>query len=328
MANLFIIGNGFDIAHGMKTAYSDFRDFLISEYVQDDPDNHPCITPQSYELPDGGSEYNDDEAALAVLKLLDITEGDLWNDIETALGYLDYSEFFSNYGLSSDPEDFKYVIYQNEDEAAELCGAVLKIQDYFHFWIKTIKISKKQLTDFQKLIDPEKDFFLNFNYTKTLETLYNVKNICHIHGTSEKNIYFGHANDNDLTNEHQTHWPGAEDELNRLKNQLRKDTSQAYNKNIKFFKNLKASLQQGDMNIYSYGFSFSDADKFYLRKIFSDINTKPICFYMNDYDKEKKRTKFAGILNECGFEGKISSFHVSKNTTGRNLIANLASSSR
>ncbi|MCL2417175.1 MAG: bacteriophage abortive infection AbiH family protein [Bacteroidales bacterium] len=29
MANLFIIGNGFDLAHGLKTSYRDFRNFLV-----------------------------------------------------------------------------------------------------------------------------------------------------------------------------------------------------------------------------------------------------------------------------------------------------------
>ena len=36
MTKLFIIGNGFDLAHGMKTRYSDFRDYLIDEYDVDE----------------------------------------------------------------------------------------------------------------------------------------------------------------------------------------------------------------------------------------------------------------------------------------------------
>lgn len=31
MARLFIIGNGFDLSHGLKTSYKDFKDFLYQE---------------------------------------------------------------------------------------------------------------------------------------------------------------------------------------------------------------------------------------------------------------------------------------------------------
>ena len=32
MANLFIIGNGFDLAHKMETSFNQFRDYLESNY--------------------------------------------------------------------------------------------------------------------------------------------------------------------------------------------------------------------------------------------------------------------------------------------------------
>ena len=32
MSSLFIIGNGFDIAHGIPTKYSDFREFILKMY--------------------------------------------------------------------------------------------------------------------------------------------------------------------------------------------------------------------------------------------------------------------------------------------------------
>lgn len=34
MATLFIIGNGFDLAHGMPTQYSDFRKFIVETYPE------------------------------------------------------------------------------------------------------------------------------------------------------------------------------------------------------------------------------------------------------------------------------------------------------
>ena len=32
MSTLFIIGNGFDIAHGIPSRYSDFRQFILEKY--------------------------------------------------------------------------------------------------------------------------------------------------------------------------------------------------------------------------------------------------------------------------------------------------------
>ena len=34
MSSLFIIGNGFDIAHGIPTKYRDFREFIIKSYPE------------------------------------------------------------------------------------------------------------------------------------------------------------------------------------------------------------------------------------------------------------------------------------------------------
>ncbi|UKI38754.1 MAG: bacteriophage abortive infection AbiH family protein [Clostridiales bacterium] len=34
MSSLFILGNGFDIAHGIKTQYSEFRKFVLSLYPE------------------------------------------------------------------------------------------------------------------------------------------------------------------------------------------------------------------------------------------------------------------------------------------------------
>jgi hypothetical protein len=72
------------------------------------------------------------------------------------------------------------------------------------------------MPDFQDIIFPENDLFLNFNYTKTLEKLYNAQNVCHIPGIQDEDIYFDHGNDEDRTDYYQSNWLGAESELNQL----------------------------------------------------------------------------------------------------------------
>lgn len=315
MAKLFIIGNGFDLAHGMKTHYSDFRDYLVKNYdIKDDLiEGIWADIPQSYQLPDGGEEYDDQVAGSAIIRILDNTEGEQWKDVESSLGVLDYSEFLDNYDIDfgdnendfdDDNNNFDE-FYRNEDNARDLCGALQLVYGYFQGWVRTIKISRKIIPYFQDLISPENDLFLNFNYTKTLEKLYNAQNVCHIHGTQDEDIYFGHGNDEDRTEYFQSNWIGADWELNNLQRELRKNTGEAYRKNIPFFKKIEETANEGNFEIYSFGFSFSEVDTIYLRKIFRHINTKDVVFHLNDYETKGIQDEYIKVLRNCGFEGKI-----------------------
>lgn len=49
MSNLFIIGNGFDIAHGLPTKYADFKKYLsdrikINQGIKDNDEDYIKIT--------------------------------------------------------------------------------------------------------------------------------------------------------------------------------------------------------------------------------------------------------------------------------------------
>lgn len=318
--NLFLIGNGFDLAHEMKTSYSDFRKFLKRKYSLTNKmiDSVPEI-PYSYTTPDGDERYNDSVVALAIIQILDATEGSIWRDIETNLATLDYGHFLDSYDLSNEEEDddddnfFRDEYYRNEDNSRELCGALELISDYFKDWVCKIRLSKTPILDFQNLIDCDKDLFLTFNYTETLEKLYKVKNICHIHGTKNNEIYFGHGSDYPDVNNIQRLWFGAENSIEYLHHCLQKDTERAYRNNFNFFKNLYYLSQSNNINIYSYGFSFSDVDRIYLENIFRNIDTTNTVFYLNDFDNLEAREEFTDKIYKSGFQGEISSFHINKN---------------
>ena len=62
-------------------------------------------------------------------------------------------------------------------------------------------------------------------------------------------------------------------------------------------------------NIYSYGFSFSEVDLPYIRRICGSIETDNVVWYINDYDKVKC---YRSIIKRCGFKGKLSKFRVKK----------------
>lgn len=57
MKNLFIIGNGFDLAHNLKTSYEDFHKYLKNKYPQ--ANEEKFIQPEVITMPDGGEECED-----------------------------------------------------------------------------------------------------------------------------------------------------------------------------------------------------------------------------------------------------------------------------
>ncbi|NTW72695.1 MAG: hypothetical protein HGA49_10720 [Eubacteriaceae bacterium] len=199
MANLFIIGNGFDIAHNLKTSYNDFYNYLKKKFP--DADENRIILPTGNMMPDGGIEYNEVETVSLLLFLISDAEnwGDKWSDVENSLGNFNFSYCFDDLPEFFDKEgdrDYQYEYYNNEDRSSHLVTPILEITDHFSDWISLIYTYPKQ--DFKKLIDNKNDLFLTFNYTLTLENLYDAKNVCHIHGRQCEKILFGHGNYKDF----------------------------------------------------------------------------------------------------------------------------------
>lgn len=305
MKKLFIIGNGFDVAHKLPTKYSDFQNYLKENYP--DASDEYLIVPESFIMLDGGEGYNDDEVVGFLLKIITETEdiGEAWSDLENTLGYLNFDECFDDWNTYDDDDNEWHKVYINEDTAANVSGAVKMIKEYFSDWIETIEIfDTEQKTKFYNLIDHNNDLFLTFNYTKTLEEVYEVKNVYHIHGKQGGKLIFGHGNDIDYYDEYMNRNIGSENQLSELQMSLKKDTQTIINQNKALFKTL------GEVDeIYSYGFSFSDVDMVYIREICSASPTENIVWYINDYDREKFDVFKEKIIG-CGFNGKFDMFTV------------------
>ncbi len=311
MKKLFIIGNGFDLAHDMKTNYNDFRDFLIDNYLDGayDPDAFIDV-PDTTLMPDGDEQYDEADVVRSIIKTLDNAMGTKWEDIESMLGDLNYDYFLDDYGMF-DKEDDNYMrdsYIRNQELSGLLYGAFRQIGDYFAEWVASIDVAKTPRKPFEELINPSCDLVLNFNYTTTLEDLYSAKNVCHIHGTLSNELYFGHGDNNCPHDYYESNWFGAEQSLASLYYELMKNTAEAYEKSSAFFKELQTVAKNSPLDIYSYGFSFSKVDRYYLKKICEIIDTADSCFYMNDYNDENERAIFANILKECGYKGKFGVF--------------------
>lgn len=180
MANLYIIGNGFDMAHGIKSSCNNFKKYLQSycgnEYIS------------TLTIPSIYSRRNDTdniETAKMLIKLITIAEnGSYWSDLENSLEKIDYYRFFEK----EVSDEYNKIVAQS------LEISVLKIKYFFEEWIKTLNYSNvEKIQSFYNFIDPEEDYFITFNYTPLLEKIYGVKKVCHIHGKTEENIIFGYG---------------------------------------------------------------------------------------------------------------------------------------
>lgn len=309
MNSLFVIGNGFDLGHELKTSYEHFHEYLQDKYP--DSNCEEFIQPEVVIMNHGEEACKEVDCISFLMRIIANTIGDEWNDIETTLGVLDFSEWFDYLEYELDREgdiDFWKQAYLNEDIASNLVLPSTKITEYFSEWIDTIEIDNiSPKWDFVKLVDRDSDFFLTFNYTKTLELIYHVKNICHIHGEQGGELLFGHGNDNDHYEDNKTRYIGSENSLKDIHERLRKNTTKAINDNQDFFNCVSKSVDK----IYSYGFSFSKVDKIYIQEICNRVSTDNITWYLHDHEDVEHRQRYKEVIKTCGFRGKFSTYHIS-----------------
>ncbi|MBC3803347.1 hypothetical protein GH808_02690 [Acetobacterium fimetarium] len=309
--NLLIIGNGFDLAHGLPTSYEDFHKYLRNKYPYTNCDEFiiPCSS-----MNGKGEEiyYDDNEIISFILFLISNAEGmgEEWNDFENSLGLLDFNECFEDvpefYNKAGDLEDWQNA-NNIELAAINLVPCISKIDNYFSEWIRTIIIGQNILRkpELLNLIDKNNDVFLTFNYTNTLELVYEAKNVYHIHGEQNGEIIFGHGNNLDYIEEEKT-YIGSEDSLQKMHDSLKKDTKGSIEKNHEFFSKLTSSITK----IYSYGFSFSPVDEIYIKEICSKLPTESITWYLNNYDEIEKINEYKKTICSCGFNGSFELYSI------------------
>jgi hypothetical protein len=169
---LFIIGNGFDMAHGIKSSYWDFRNWLIAHRYWDDVMNLEKLFP----ITDGGINM-------------------LWKDFEEAIGKYDpqkiHNEFFQGVdnGFSKDVQ---------VRVAERIKPFIKKIPSYMKEWAENME-GMYSITKVYKGLEPSFKY-LTFNYTLVLENLYLIprNNVLHIHGSiHDDKIIVGHDNKKD-----------------------------------------------------------------------------------------------------------------------------------
>ncbi len=164
---LFIIGNGFDLWHKLTTSYHEFYS-LNADYLDAQQNYFP--TPRYGE--------------------------ELWSDFESALGEFDESVLIAeNDFMDFSGDDFPTQhLYGLEDAVSDFGKEfVSTVTSLFTEWVRGIDLSQTQCL----MAFPSGAKFINFNYTSTLQTLYQIpeSSILHIHGAVAQStrLVFGHS---------------------------------------------------------------------------------------------------------------------------------------
>lgn len=188
---LNIIGNGFDLYHGLPSSYYYFGCFLINHHL--DFYERMC---ESYNI-----KYQKNFHPIA--HDFDYTAEDIfWRDFEKNLGLIDDCFIVDTNitDLNLEYDDYTELDIKESIRAEE-------IKYYFQNWVentldinKNYTLIKKHIKSLKKTVCfGENDYFLQFNYTHSLEKIYGIqKNKIHyIHGECNgdySELIVGHRN--------------------------------------------------------------------------------------------------------------------------------------
>lgn len=174
MERLYVIGNGFDLHHGIPSSY-----FSFGRYV----------------------ERLDKNCFNMVREYLAFDE-DFWNFFEERLATFDEDQVIDHaeqFLVSYGAEDWSDAYHHDyEYEIQQVVGSLSEtLRRHFADWIRGLPIPAPGTFVPVRSIDPHSRF-INFNYTPTLQRLYGVAetNILHIHGSASRpndQIILGHG---------------------------------------------------------------------------------------------------------------------------------------
>ncbi len=294
--NLYIIGNGFDLHHGIRTNYADFGKFLKEKDLSVYANVVKYI-------------FHDDE------------EGAMWLNFEECLGNIEPDNIFE------DSDDF-YYSYADDDwsdsynhsyqkEIKDIINDIsINTKKYFLEWINGIStkikvnifFKDKDIANFFK--QDSTNIFLNFNYTPTLQNLYEIPKdqIIFLHGEyDDEKLVLGHAIHHFSVTQKQN-WEATQfDEdgeptdymdfrnidAHNIINDFFKQTHKRTNQLIK--EHLETARMQNFDHVYTIGHSLSDVDLPYIKHLINRSTNNTHWFFSyyseDDYDRALRINK-------------------------------------
>ena len=311
---ILILGNGFDLAHGLPTRYGDFLERCKTNSFQK-------MLPQiknNIWIKYFGEIYNKNKI-----------KGENWIDFESeisfVISFLDKS--FEN--LLKSYQELLSKIKKFQDENFEKLDIFVKCLRYpvfvsnFNETIKDIRkkcfgdlekltkaleiyilefVEKKNINGLDMIKNINPDYIINFNYTHTYEKLYdNKENVFHIHGECGKK-------ENNMVLGIDEYW--AEEECDKHTNyaifkkfvqRIRKKTGTTHIKWLNEINNIYQTKNEMS-DIYVFGHSLDITDKDILKIFFTSEATR-IHIYCKDAETEGEL--IANVIKLMGEENLL-----------------------
>ena len=316
MSSLFIAGNGFDISHGIQSKYSDFRSYIINKYPDAIKYKNEIVLLDELENLDF-----DEFSAEILINAMDKASGNNWNDFETALGYINFDDKFplpNHKENETDEEDqqlMQQYIYYMMILSNVYIDCSKQWQVFFNEWLKSVQYDIDNNAflpkeDMLMLFNSQDMLYFSFNYTKTLQKLYGIKKVIHIHNRVGQKLIFGHGRkENDFLYDNVFSDKPAviySSDLDDMIVSFRKDTESPLKKYKDFFKSLNCDIDE----VYSYGFSYGNVDSVYIKKIVERISPNAVWYFSKYEWNDKKSLRIKKIkLRRYGFKGTFSEFN-------------------
>lgn len=285
MFTLYIFGNGFDLHYGLKTKPIHFIEYLNKEFVYDEMAN-------AYEVfSDYAVDWSEYEQSLSEIDLEEIECRNI-----QAPDYLSDNEYDRDGGI------LNMKMYCESLSSAVRSALVNMVQ------AAEIEIEEKSHNPKIDLFD-DGDAILSFNYTSTVESLYNLHSIkvFHIHGyyLNDEELIFGYANPN-TTYENKLDWEDEDYYINEQRRTL-VGFYECWQKHLRI-EELKRFLQEvGTIDTVKVcGHSMEAVDSEYMEIIEEIANpAKWEVSYYSETDKRKKEK----IMEGYSFSKKVELFN-------------------
>lgn len=303
---LYIIGNGFDRHHNLKTSYYDFSKYLKEK---------------------DSSLYN----LLEDYVTYPNTDEDCWYRFEENLAGFDIDALIEENkdylpDIASDNFRDRYLYTFPDVMSEKLKSLTIDLFAVFEHFIIEVVEPKTALEN--KIELNTNALFFNFNYTPTLESLYRIKksNILYIHNIAgSEEIILGHGIDpaklteekevmpDGLSDEEKHHWYEKQNDNFDYSFDTGKETIYQYFKdsykptidiiknNTSFFRKLNSITK-----VFVFGHSLANVDLPYFEEIIKNIanNSKWTVSYYGDNELELHKT----TLEEMGLNTENISF--------------------
>ena len=279
---MYIVGNGLDIHHRINSRYSDFKEYLLSH----DKDLHGYVINYLHTE----ENWSDLEKVLAQL------------DVDYLIGEAQNSLYPYSYEDWSDAYHHSYQ-YELEQVVTALSG---DLKARMREWITRLDIPAHENLGRSALDLDKEGLFLNFNYTPTLEHIYQVpeRNILFIHGkcsAEDSEIVLGHRwNPKDIPDLNDV--PDSEEmdprimEGNSIINDYFgatfKPTDRIIEMNRQFFDSLRSVSE-----ICTLGHSLSEVDLPYIEQVVSNAGSGSLwkVSYHGKEELERHKATMSGL---------------------------------